>query len=666
MTGNCASAPTQSYTGSFTAHTEPVTNQIPSAASYTIYVTVKNATQNSYLAAGDPLYAQVMLGNAPVAGATISFTSNNNAFYVQPVTATTNVTGNALGYIWGTGTSLANVLITAYLGSVGGTPSNTLVVTYNSPFAATYISSPTSATSLDSGQQVTVSVTPPTTGTNPYTYSWAVAGGYSCPGFGGSSASSFTYTASSTTSATCEFTVTVAESSSFHYSYQVTTLPITVNPVLSAGLLTESNTAVVVGLGYSRLTSSASGGTGPLTINWFANGACSQPSIATGTTYLDSQYLTTTYSYNVVDSATTNIVQCAASNTVTSPVPTGVLYYLPVSTTSSGGAAAANLQVLYTFDAGAHEGYEASSMQNFVAFNGITGTPYNCWLEGNLATPSQTTNFYTANSVGIWCNIPESGWTTDKIYFGFYSTSTNNFNSGGNWGEAPQITGSYGQYDNGASVFSIYANGATSTGSFSTGGGDSVAQTTASLNGASIDVLKFTTGSSESATTVDMFTPTSVPNNPNYYIMESQFQSDGGGTDMEWGLAQKAGTATSNYAIFDGTSYLSAYSNQCYVSGGSRATPIYQGSVTTSWRFSTLTYSSSSGFTGSVAPQLYSTSGGSGGTESTNPIASQSPLYFGWWGNVGASGHWVEYNWIRVRVYPPSGTMPTAVYGAVV
>ena len=178
---------------------------------------------------------------------------------------------------------------------------------------------------------------------------------------------------------------------------------------------------------------------------------------------------------------------------------------------------------------------------------------------------------------------------------------------------APQLSSTYAEYDDGANVFLIYFNGNTPTSDFVVGGGDTVTQETGiSLpNGNTGNVLRFTTGSSEAATTVDMFTTASLPNNPDYYIAQASFQSDGSGIDMEWGLAQDSGTATSDNAIFAGTQYGGAYFDEAYVSNGTTTHDINgQGATTTSWRYSSLTYNSSSSYYAYIAPQLYSTSGG--------------------------------------------------------
>ncbi len=253
------------------------------------------------------------------------------------------------------------------------------------------------------------------------------------------------------------------------------------------------------------------------------------------------------------------------------------------------------------------------------------------------------------------------------VYMGFANKSDMLFNKL-TTGEAPQLSPKYAEYDDGANVFPIYFNGNTNPSDFSTGGGDTVTQITGITmpNGNIGNALRFTTGSSETATTVDIFTGSNLVNAPNYYITEASFQSDGSGTDMDWGFVQNSGAGASNNAIFVGTQFGSAYFDQAYISNGARTTDINgQGTTTTSWRYSSLTYGSPTSFFGYIAPQLYSTSGGYSGTVTTNPIASVSPIYWGWYGDVGASGKWVQFNYVRVRAYPPNGVMPTYNIGSI-
>jgi hypothetical protein len=122
----------------------------------------------------------------------------------------------------------------------------------------------------------------------------------------------------------------------------------------------------------------------------------------------------------------------------------------------------------------------------------------------------------------VWLKLP-SGILADNssiLYMDFMPGSV--LSSNGPTGEAPQLSSTYAEYDDGASVFQLYFNGNTNPSSFSTGGGDTVTQETgiAMPNGNTGNALRFTTGSSEGVTTVDMYTPVSLVNSPNYYVVE--------------------------------------------------------------------------------------------------------------------------------------------------
>ncbi|MDE1768167.1 MAG: hypothetical protein KGH62_02260, partial [Candidatus Micrarchaeota archaeon] len=85
--------------------------------------------------------------------------------------------------------------------------------------------------------------------------------------------------------------------------------------IFAPGILSESNTVIDNGQ-YARLTANPSGGTPPYTINYFSQAACAGASIGSGASLLVSPTITTTYSYNSVDSSSTKNVACSSSNTV--------------------------------------------------------------------------------------------------------------------------------------------------------------------------------------------------------------------------------------------------------------------------------------------------------------------------------------------------------------
>jgi len=260
----------------------------------------------------------------------------------------------------------------------------------------------------------------------------------------------------------------------------------------------------------------------------------------------------------------------------------------------------------------------------------------------------------------IWVKLPVSIPANSSITIDMEVDPSLNFD-GVYWGEAPELSPIYGQYDNGVNVFDLYFNGNTPTSDFITGGGDTVTQQTGVTlpNGAIGNVLRFVHGSSETATTMDMFTAKSLQNFPNYYINETSFQSDGSGVGAVWGFVQNSGNANSENAILVGTQFADDYFYQEVLLNGGGGVYNSQGNMVTTWRYSSLIYNSSSSYYAYIAPQLYSTSGGYSGTVYINSVADISPLYWGWYGAQGINGAWVQFNWVRVRAYPPNGVMPS-------
>ena len=84
----------------------------------------------------------------------------------------------------------------------------------------------------------------------------------------------------------------------------------------------------------------------------------------------------------------------------------------------------------------------------------------------------ENNNTLQARSSIVWVNMSGTvitGKSSVKIYM-LFGPSTENF--GKHWGEAPQLSATYGQYDNGAKVFSFYDNfaGTTLSSRWTTGG----------------------------------------------------------------------------------------------------------------------------------------------------------------------------------------------------
>ena len=125
-------------------------------------------------------------------------------------------------------------------------------------------------------------------------------------------------------------------------------------------------------------------------------------------------------------------------------IPKNIINYIPLTIKNSQPTATPSpFQQEVVVDSADYQQYEASNLQN-VEFFYPNGTIINSWLEsGNSNTV--TSSVYWLKLSGI----PASSSIT--IYMGFASTSTNLFNTV-NVGEAPQLSPTYGEYNNIADV----------------------------------------------------------------------------------------------------------------------------------------------------------------------------------------------------------------------
>jgi hypothetical protein len=235
-------------------------------------------------------------------------------------------------------------------------------------------------------------------------------------------------------------------------------------------------------------------------------------------------------------------------------------------------------------------------------------------------------------------------------------------------GEAPQLSSTYGQYDDGVSVFSLYFNGNTPLSYFNFEGNTGAQASVSGPNGNTINVISITGYASNFGF---VYTGKSLTNEP--IIAESSSEQAGN-------QAGGSGAGNGQVAIVDGTSitglnainvdagFADTYFSNDYFSAGAQTYANQQGTPNTAWHFASVTYagSSATSWSGYIAPQLYSTSGGYSGSVSNNALSSSSTLYLGLIGSVSSSFTWQTYiNWMRARAYPPNGVMPSVSFGSV-
>ena len=282
--------------------------------------------------------------------------------------------------------------------------------------------------------------------------------------------------------------------------------------------------------------------------------------------------------------------------------------------------------------------------------------------DGNYKLLTSWLESYTTSSATIWVVLPDGipSKSAITIYMETGSLS-DNFLDGVTVGEAPQLSATYGQYDNGAKVFDFYENFVgTSLPSGWNSGAVSGSSVTVN-NGLTISGNGVTAGSTYAATNNVVFT--------NNEILEAYINQNDAVTLGERGMI---GISTVNNAepLWDnvggagdtiagwsaGKNGIASVIQSETVLDGSTA---YLNSISSNsnWNIYSVALSSANGVTtfvnyGSVSP--------ASSTTSDNPSA---PLYVntGVYNTGSGSSFDLQYAWLRVRAYPPSGTMPLQV-----
>ena len=342
------------------------------------------------------------------------------------------------------------------------------------------------------------------------------------------------------------------------------------------------------------------------------------------------------------------------ANATTPTIPSGIQYYVAVNITNSQTTATPSpFQQMINITESTFSNYIAynNNFANFEYFY-ANGTIIPAWIESNSSGKLITW-------VKLTPSIAASGKLT--IYLGFASKTTNLLSSSGTSGigEAPQLSSTYAQYDDGASVFNNYWNFAgttlpsglslfyfqnpTSGGSYSQNNGISfdssgingygVVATTSLTSPYVVETLGYTTasGGSSGARPALIFTASSSSNNP------SQVEVDQGGFgENAWDVNYYSGGTSgsfSNLGSFGSTLNANQYFQMsAMVNGGNyNIAAVPQGS-SSAYSYSSYSYTNQGGYYGI-------------GTELTT------------------SG--ITFYWLRTRAYPPNGVMPSVSFGSV-
>jgi outer membrane protein assembly factor BamB len=241
------------------------------------------------------------------------------------------------------GTYTVNVTVTD---SVGVVASNAVTVKVNAALVAlTVMASPST---VDQGQTSSLTSSPVTTGTSPYTYQWferAPGGGYAKVG---SNLASFSFiTSGSTATGSWSFILQVTDNTGA--AVNSSAVSVTVNEVPSVSV---SPTSWVMDVGQSKLfTSTVSGGTSPCQFQWYLNGVLVSGATSAAYTFAPSSAGVYNVSLVIQDAAnyqlTLSLTKITVNNStlITSfsatPLSSSMLYSnnkASVSLSTSGGS----------------------------------------------------------------------------------------------------------------------------------------------------------------------------------------------------------------------------------------------------------------------------------------------------------------------------------------
>ena len=314
----------------------------------------------------------------------------------------------------------------------------------------------------------------------------------------------------------------------------------------------------------------------------------------------------------------------AISGLITSCIPVNIV------NTQSAATPSGFQQMLSSFPINALAG-------NFVVYNSLSGATMPAWVESNSI---------------VWVNlegntIAASSSANEIYYIGIGGSSTNFFISGNNIGEAPQLSSTYAQYDNGATVFpTLYQNFA---GTSVPTGWTTIGTAPTINNGVSISVAAG--GESFVITTATY----SYPN-----ILESYVNSwTSGRVSLEQSTlnTESTGYINSGYQslyVDSGTPFYALFS---VASGGATA------QVSTSYSTSFKTGIQGTAWTATGSEYEYLNYAQIGSATDTSVSISNQYASLGT-GASGTTNTWHFY-WIRLRTYPPNGVMPATTFNTI-
>ncbi|MEM3416325.1 MAG: hypothetical protein QW719_03240, partial [Candidatus Micrarchaeaceae archaeon] len=334
------------------------------------------------------------------------------------------------------------------------------------------------------------------------------------------------------------------------------------------------------------------------------------------------------------------------SEAAPSAIPANIVDYVQLNLSASWNVGhGAFVQQMVNITESAYSNYLVynNNFANFEYFYS-NGTIIPAWIESN-----------SSGKLITWVKIKN---TTTSFYLGFASKTTNLLSSSGTSGigEAPQLSSTYAEYDDGASVFNFYNNfaGTTLSSLISNASGIKATQN----NGLQLNITTALTGSTGNTYYTMINQQETSP-----FIFESLItvQNAGAGTNFQEGLVIDSSTnvGQDTGGGLGGTNYMFRL-----LGSGSSNFNINEGSTQLSVETTsaiTYPYTSMESFQQN-ATGLTAIDNGNKLTASTTALTSG---YLGFYSYSNAVGNSQFIQYVRVRAYPPNGVMPSVTFGAV-